>query len=66
GKKSDEQLNGLNAEILKRSQRAGKVFFSNALIHGKFALRACITNHRSTEEDVMAVVDETLRIGREI
>ncbi len=64
--KSEGQLNNMNAEILKRSQRAGRVFFSNAVIHGKFALRACITNHRSTEEDVMAVVEETLRIGREL
>jgi aromatic-L-amino-acid/L-tryptophan decarboxylase len=64
--KSDAELNALNAEIVKRSQRAGNVFFSNAVIHGKFALRACITNHRSTEKDVEAVISETLRIAREL
>jgi aromatic-L-amino-acid/L-tryptophan decarboxylase len=64
--KSDAELDALNAEIVKRSQRAGNVFFSNAVIHGKFALRACITNHRSTEKDVEAVISETLRIAREL
>jgi glutamate/tyrosine decarboxylase-like PLP-dependent enzyme len=64
--KPEEELNAMNAEILKRSQRAGNVFFSNAIIHGKFALRACITNHRSTEKDVETVIVETLRIAKEL
>lgn len=64
--KSEAELNAINAEIVKRSQRAGNVFFSNAIIQGKFALRACITNHRSTDEDVEMVITETLRIAREL
>jgi glutamate/tyrosine decarboxylase-like PLP-dependent enzyme len=64
--KPEEELNAMNAEILKRSQRAGNVFFSNAIIHGKFALRACITNHRSTEKDVETVIVDTLRIAKEL
>jgi glutamate/tyrosine decarboxylase-like PLP-dependent enzyme len=64
--KSETELNAINAEILKRSQRAGNVFFSNAIIHGKFALRACITNHRSTQKDVEAVIVETMRIAKEL
>jgi glutamate/tyrosine decarboxylase-like PLP-dependent enzyme len=64
--KSEAELNAINAEILKRSQRAGNVFFSNAIIHGKFVLRACITNHRSTEKDVEAVIVETMRIAKEL
>jgi glutamate/tyrosine decarboxylase-like PLP-dependent enzyme len=64
--KSEAELNAMNAEILKRSQRAGNVFFSNAIIHDKFSLRACITNHRSTERDVEAVIVETLRIAKEL
>jgi glutamate/tyrosine decarboxylase-like PLP-dependent enzyme len=64
--KSEEESNALNAEIVKRSQREGRVFFSNANINGKFALRACITNHRSSEKDVEAVIAETIRIAREL
>jgi aromatic-L-amino-acid decarboxylase len=60
---SDERANALNAEILRQAQRGGQVFFSNATIDRKFCLRACITNHRSTEKDVEAVVQSVLRIG---
>ena len=63
---SDERANAFNAEILKQSQRGGRVFISNATIDRKFCLRACITNHRSTERDVAAVVQEVLRIGPEL
>lgn len=60
---SDERANACNAEIMKQAQRGGRVFISNATIDRKFCLRACITNHRSTEGDVEAVVKEVLRIG---
>lgn len=63
---SEEEINAVNAEILKRSQREGRVFFSNAMINGKFALRACITNHRSTQKDVEEVVKEVMRLAEEI
>jgi glutamate/tyrosine decarboxylase-like PLP-dependent enzyme len=53
-------LNQLNVRILQRVVRRGRVFISNATIHKKFALRACIVNHRSTQEDVEAVVSEVL------
>jgi len=63
---SEEEINAVNAEILKRSQREGRVFFSNAMINGKFALRACITNHRSTQRDVEEVVREVMRLAEEL
>jgi len=40
--------------------RRGRVFLSNATLRGRFALRACLVNHRSTEADVDAVVSEVL------
>jgi aromatic-L-amino-acid decarboxylase len=49
-----------HAAILKEVIRRGRVYISNATIEGRFALRACITNHRSTEADVKAVVGEVL------
>jgi aromatic-L-amino-acid/L-tryptophan decarboxylase len=61
-----EQLNQLNAAILKRVIQRGRVFISNATLNGKFALRACIVNHRATEGDVEEVVTETLAAAGEI
>ena len=50
----------VNAAILDEVNRRGRVYLSNATVHGSFALRACITNHRTTDADVDAVVDEVL------
>ncbi len=62
----DAQLDALNLKILNRVQRGGRVFISNATVHRRFALRACIVNHRSTQTDVEAVVDEAVNVGHAI
>jgi aromatic-L-amino-acid decarboxylase len=36
------------------------VYLSNASLRGKFCLRACIVNHRTTEADVDSVIAEVL------
>lgn len=59
-------LNELNRTILDRVVRRGRVYLSNALLNGKFALRACVVNHRATEEDVRSVVTEVLAAADEI
>jgi aromatic-L-amino-acid decarboxylase len=63
---NDSSLDDLNLRILRDVQRRGLVYVSNATIHGRFALRACIVNHRTTSADVFAVIDEVLRVGREL
>jgi glutamate/tyrosine decarboxylase-like PLP-dependent enzyme len=60
-----EYLNALNASILAASQDRGEVFVSNAVIDGRFALRACIVNFRTSEADVAAVPELLARVGRE-
>ena len=57
---SEDELNVLNASILKRVIQRRRVFFSNATIQGKFALRCCFVNHRTADADVDAVVEEVL------
>lgn len=57
----NEQLDELNARIMHRVQRAGRAYISNATLRGRYALRACITNFRTTSEDII----ETLNIVRE-
>ncbi len=56
----------LNQTILQRVNRRGKVFLSNATIHGRFALRACVVNHRTTPDDIEEVVNEVRAVGREV
>jgi glutamate/tyrosine decarboxylase-like PLP-dependent enzyme len=57
----DAALDAHNERILQALQRDGRVYLSNATIDGRFALRACITNFRTTRADVervLAVVRE--------
>jgi aromatic-L-amino-acid/L-tryptophan decarboxylase len=63
---SDAQIDELNLRILTNILRRGRVYFSNATIGGRFALRACIVNHRTTQADVEAVIDEVIAVGRDL
>jgi aromatic-L-amino-acid decarboxylase len=55
---SAAELDRRNAAILREVIRRGRVYLSNATVHGAFALRACIINHRTTDADIAAVVEE--------
>lgn len=58
---SDDDANRKNAAILRIvDYERGRVYISNAVINGKFALRACFVNHRSRPADVQLIVDEVL------
>ncbi len=62
---SPGDLDALNREILVRVIRRGRVYISNTIIDSKFALRACIVNHRTTGDDVKLIVSEVLAAARE-
>ncbi len=59
-------LNKLNEDLLNELQQGGEVFLSNAVINGKYCLRACFVNFRTTEQDVEEIVEIIVRKGREI
>ncbi len=61
---SEDELNRCNATILKRVVQHGRVYLSNATLRGKFCLRACIVNHRTTADDVDSVIPEVLAAAR--
>jgi len=63
---SEEELNGFNAALLKRTTQRGKVYLSNASLRGKFCLRACIVNHRTTDADIDGVVPEVLAAAGDV
>jgi glutamate/tyrosine decarboxylase-like PLP-dependent enzyme len=63
--KTEEYLNQLNTELLTHLQNSGEAYISNAVIDGKFCLRACIVNFRTSLEDIEALPEIVLRIGRE-
>jgi glutamate/tyrosine decarboxylase-like PLP-dependent enzyme len=52
------ELDQLNTNIMNAVQRGGRAYLSSATVRGKFALRVCITNFRTSRADI----DETLEI----
>lgn len=63
---SESELNRFNQGLLKRVVERGRVYLSNASLRGKFVLRACIVNHRTTDSDVDSVIPEVLQAAKEI
>jgi hypothetical protein len=57
-------LDSLNRELLDELQRGGEIFVSNAVVDGRYLLRACIVNFHTTQADVEAVPDIVVRVGR--
>ena len=62
----DAYLNELNEKIMFELEVGGRVFPSNAIIQGRFALRSCIVNYRVEADNVDELVSESVRHGREL
>lgn len=62
---SEDQLNKLNEKLLSRIQNGGEAFLSNAIVNGKYCLRACIVNFRTSIQDINALIEIVVRLGRE-
>ena len=62
----ERQLDDLNRAVLDALQRGGEIFVSNAVVGGRYLLRACIVNFHTQVEDVRAVPDVVARCGREL
>ena len=62
----ERHLDALNRELLDRLQRGGEAFVSNAIVDGRYVLRACIVNFHTTRADVEAVPEIVARIGRAV
>jgi glutamate/tyrosine decarboxylase-like PLP-dependent enzyme len=62
----ERRLDEINQELLSRLEQSGEAFVSNAVVNGKFALRACIVNFRTSAADVEALLPILSRLGREI
>ena len=65
-KKTGEELDAINREILMRIQERGIAVPSSTVLNGRFAIRVAITNHRSRREDFDALVAAMVEIGAEV
>jgi aromatic-L-amino-acid/L-tryptophan decarboxylase len=63
GPDREPYLSLLNERVMTASQIEGRTFFSNAVLDGRFVLRACIVNFRTEAEDLDATLDIAAEIG---
>ena len=61
----ESYLNQLNQNLLTAVEKSGEAFLSNALIGGKFVLRACIVNFHTSLGDIEALPLLLSRLGKE-
>ncbi len=61
-----EYLDRLNKAILDRLQRGGEAFVSNAVVDGRYALRACIVNFRTEAAQMDLLLDVAADLGARI
>ncbi|HEX3250410.1 MAG TPA: pyridoxal-dependent decarboxylase [Pyrinomonadaceae bacterium] len=61
---SEQELNELNEGVMGLVQRGGRAYVSNATVNGRFALRACVTNFRTTKADIEETIAAVRDAGR--
>jgi glutamate/tyrosine decarboxylase-like PLP-dependent enzyme len=59
-------LDRLNEQVMVALQRAGSSYLSNASVHGKFALRGCVLNYRTTRGDMEKLLDDVRTAAKSI
>jgi glutamate/tyrosine decarboxylase-like PLP-dependent enzyme len=57
-------VDALNRKLLETVQNEGKVFLTGTELDGRFALRACIVNFRTTEADLDLLLDVIAEAGK--
>jgi aromatic-L-amino-acid decarboxylase len=58
-------LNELNQRLLTAAEKSGEAFLSNALVGGRFVLRACIVNFHTSLGDIEMLLPLLSRLGKE-
>ncbi len=61
-----EYVDELSKALLVRLQKGGEAFVSNAVLGGRYVLRACIVNFRTQRADVEALPGIVVRTGRSV
>jgi hypothetical protein len=59
-------VDALNRELLEIVQSEGKVFLTGTELDGRFVLRACIVNFRTTEADLDFLLDVVREAGSRV
>ena len=59
----NQELDRLNERLLIALQQDGSSYLSNALLGGRFSLRGCVMNYRTTLRDMEILLDDLRRLA---
>jgi len=62
----EARLDALNQRIVNRLVGGGGFMVAPTVLRGRVAIRACIVNFRTREDDLVALLDEAERVAREL
>ncbi|PYJ11865.1 MAG: pyridoxal-dependent decarboxylase [Verrucomicrobia bacterium] len=62
-KRIEAELDALNERLLIKLQQDGSSYLSNARLHGRFSLRGCVMNYRTTPRDLEILLDDLRRLA---
>ncbi|MGH9380439.1 MAG: pyridoxal phosphate-dependent decarboxylase family protein [Thermoanaerobaculia bacterium] len=60
------ELDHFNERLLVALQRQGRSYLSNATVRGRFALRGCVLNYRTTRRDMEVLLEDVRRAAAEV
>jgi len=66
GVEDEGYLDRLNTRVMTELQLDGRVFPSNALVHGRTAIRSCIVSFRTEAEHLQRLLELTREIGARV
>ena len=61
-----QAIDAFNERLLIALQRDGSSYLSNATLGGRFALRGCVLNYRTTLRDMEILLDDLRRVARSL
>ena len=61
-----QTVDAFNEQLLVALQRDGSSYLSNATVNGRFALRGCVLNYRTTLADMERLLDDLRRVARTV
>ena len=62
----EKELDAWNERLLIALQRDGSSYLSNGLFHGRFGLRGCVMNFRTTQRDMEILLEDLRRVAKTI
>jgi aromatic-L-amino-acid/L-tryptophan decarboxylase len=63
---SSQAIDAFNERLLVALQRDGSSYLSNATLGGRFALRGCVLNYRTTFRDMEILLDDLRRVAKSL